>query len=120
MSCNLILTEEFERRAKKLSKKYRSLKNDLSTLFEALIENPYQGDQIRPDVFKVRMAIKSKGKGKSGGARVITYIETTIVETDENIDLYLITIYDKSDTDNISDAYIKQIIENLPEENDED
>ncbi|MEN0046887.1 MAG: hypothetical protein AAF806_07520 [Bacteroidota bacterium] len=116
MSCNLILTEEFERRAKKLSKKYRSLKNDLAVLFETLVENPYQGDQIKPDVFKVRMAIKSKGKGKSGGARVITYVETTIIETEESTDLYLITIYDKSDATNVSDAYISQIIESLRDE----
>ncbi|MEM9888448.1 MAG: hypothetical protein AAF849_21315 [Bacteroidota bacterium] len=66
------------------------------------------------------MAIKSKGKGKSSGARVITYVETSIVETDESIDLYLITIYDKSDTDNVSDIYIEQIIDNIHEEDDEE
>ncbi|MEM8528741.1 MAG: hypothetical protein AAF806_17730 [Bacteroidota bacterium] len=115
MNCNLILTDEFERKAKKLSKKYRSLKKDLATLFDSLLENPYQGDQIKTDVYKIRLAIKSKGKGKSGGARVITYLETQIIEQEETTDLYLITIYDKSDTENISDQYINQIIDNLQE-----
>ncbi|MEM8529133.1 MAG: hypothetical protein AAGG68_31165 [Bacteroidota bacterium] len=120
MNCNLILTDEFERRAKKLSKKYRSLKKDLAALFDALLQNPYQGDLIKTDVYKIRLAIKSKGKGKSGGARVITYLETQLVQQEETTDLYLITIYDKSNTENISDQYINQIIDDLQEDETEE
>ncbi|MEM8529170.1 MAG: hypothetical protein AAGG68_31350 [Bacteroidota bacterium] len=113
MTCNLIITNEFERKAKKLAKKYRSLKSDLAVLFNALKENPYQGDQIKTDVYKIRLAIKSKGKGKSGGGRVITYLETQLIENEQSIDVYLITIYDKSDSENISNQYIDQIIEEI-------
>ncbi|MEM0992494.1 MAG: hypothetical protein AAF847_01850 [Bacteroidota bacterium] len=56
------------------------MKKDLATLFDSLLENPYQGDQIKTDVYKIRLVIKSKGKGKCGGARVITHLETRIIE----------------------------------------
>ena len=45
-------------------------------LFEELSENPILGTSLGDNCYKVRVAIKSKGKGKSGGARVITYIIT--------------------------------------------
>lgn len=73
MRSNVLLTENFKKSAKKLSKKYRSLSNDLKKLVEELEENPYLGDRLSPNSYKVRLAIKSKGRSKSGGARVITY-----------------------------------------------
>lgn len=72
MSCEIIPTPDFEKALKKLSKKYKSLKNDFKELYNQLLENPYQGTELFPGVRKIRMAITSKGKGKSGGARVIT------------------------------------------------
>lgn len=51
-------------------------------------------------IYKIRLAIKSKGKGKSGGARVITYVLT------DNNEIYLLTIYDKSEFDSIDDKTI--------------
>lgn len=57
--------------------------------------------------FKIRISIKSKGKGKRGGARVITYLLT------ENEELYLLTIYDKSEFDSIDDATLKKIIASI-------
>ena len=56
------------------------------------------------------MAIASKGKGKSGGARVITYIQVTIHS------VYLLTIYDKSNKDTVSDSEIKELLEQIPED----
>lgn len=56
---------------------------------------------------KVRMSIASKGKGKSGGARVITY---TIILTQIDTEIKLITIYDKSERENISDAELLEIL----------
>ena len=58
-------------------------------------------------IYKIRLAIKSKGKGKSGGARVITYVLT------DNNEIYLLTIYDKSEFDSIDDKTIKSIIQSL-------
>ncbi|SDE32545.1 mRNA-degrading endonuclease RelE, toxin component of the RelBE toxin-antitoxin system [Mucilaginibacter pineti] len=100
MSYKILLTPSFERELKKLSKKYLSLKGDLSVLLTLLKEDPTTGKSLGNDCYKIRLAISSKNKGKSGGARVITYVKIV----DEVI--YLISIYDKSDTDSISDNEI--------------
>ncbi len=72
MTVKIIPSAEFNRRFKRLAKKYRSLALDYLTLSESLKDNPFQGDDLGGGVRKVRMAISSKGKGKSGGARVLT------------------------------------------------
>ncbi|MDM1039905.1 type II toxin-antitoxin system RelE family toxin [Myroides odoratimimus] len=79
MSYNIIATPKFLKEAKKLGKKYHSLKEDLSLLIEELQQNPMFGTAIANNCYKVRIAIKSKGKGKSGGARVITHL---VIEND--------------------------------------
>ncbi|MEO0734372.1 MAG: hypothetical protein AAFZ52_16165 [Bacteroidota bacterium] len=113
MSYSVTITEDFAKSAKRLSKKYKSLKNDLASLIEELKENPYLGDRISRKVYKIRLAIKSKGRGKSGGARVITYVSVEIENKKEGdtIVTYLLEIYDKSEISNIPkdvvDAYEK-------------
>ena len=72
MSFNVELSDHFKKEAKRLSKKYRSLKTELGVLFEELELNPTLGTALGSDVYKIRLAVASKGKGKSGGARVIT------------------------------------------------
>jgi len=107
MSYSIIAVPEFLKQAKKLGKKYRSIKDDLSSLFEELEQNPTLGTNLGNNCYKVRLAIKSKGKGKSGGARVITHILI------ENETVYLLSIYDKSDQDSISDEEIKELLKNI-------
>lgn len=107
MNFEVIATEPFIRKLKRLAKKHKSLKQDLLTLFESLSENPDQGTPLGKGCYKIRLAISSKGKGKSGGARVITYVRI-INET-----VYLIDIYDKSEVNTISDAELKLLIELL-------
>ena len=100
-------TPEFLRSAKILSKRYRSFCDDLKLLRDEIVKNPTQGDDLGFGIRKIRMAIKSKGKGKRGGARVITLT----VEIDEsNSKVTFLYAYDKSDMSNVSDAKIKQII----------
>jgi mRNA-degrading endonuclease RelE of RelBE toxin-antitoxin system len=96
-------TEEFDRQFKHLFKKYKSLVADLLQLKQDLINDPFQGDALGDNCYKVRMAITSKGKGKSGGARVITCIKI------ENDTIHLLTIFDKSDISNISDKYLESL-----------
>jgi len=98
--------DEFERRARRLAKKYKSLKGDLRDLQQELMENPFQGSDLGGGVRKIRMAIGSKGKGKSGGARVLTL---TILVSDD-ADVTLLTIYDKEEIDNVTDNYIKWLV----------
>lgn len=110
---NILLSEEFERRAKKLRKKYRSLNTDLAELLLQLEENPRAGVQIGEDIYKIRLAVRSKGKGKSGGMRVITYVDVEIQEAEEQTNVLLLTIYDKSEYDNVSDEYLRSIIDDF-------
>ena len=107
MSYSIIAVPEFLKQAKRLGKKYRSIKDDLSFLFEELEQNPALGTNLGNNCYKVRLAIKSKGKGKSGGARVITHILI------ENETIYLLSIYDKSEQDSISDEEIKELLKNI-------
>ena len=79
---------EFLKQLKHLAKKYKSIADDLELLRDELKQNPYAGADLGGGVRKVRMSIKSKGRGKSGGARVITYLLSAI---EENIDITLLT-----------------------------
>ena len=105
MNFNVIVTDNFERKLKKLSKKHRSMKEDFKELFLSLETNPNQGILLSEGCYKIRLAISSKGKGKSSGARVITYI----INADSNV--FLLDIYDKSERDNISDKELKILIQ---------
>ena len=107
MSFDIIATEPFEKKLKKLSKKYKSLSSDLFQLFEELSNNPQMGTPLGKDCFKIRVAISSKGKGKSAGARIITYVK--IVQSS----IYLMDIYDKSDHATISDKELIFLIDLL-------
>ncbi|MBR3471282.1 MAG: addiction module toxin RelE [Prevotella sp.] len=107
MNVSITLEEEFKRQAKHLIKKYRSFREDLVVLQDSLIANPFQGISLGGGVRKVRMAIASKGKGKSGSARVLTLV----VMVSEDADVTLLTIYDKSEIGNVSDEYIKWLVE---------
>ncbi len=106
-------TDNFEREAIKLIKKYRSLKRELTDFQQTLIENPRQGTKIKENTYKIRLAVKSKRTGKSGGMRVITFIHEVIEQADGEIVVYLISIYDKSDTANISDKYLNFLINDV-------
>ena len=107
MDYSVIPIERFKKEAKRLAKKYPSLKSELSELSETLKRNPRTGIPLGNNVFKVRLAIRSKGKGKSSGTRVITYLVT------EQKEIYLLTIYDKSELNNIDDKTLKEIISDL-------
>lgn len=116
MKANVIVTPNFQREAKKLMKKYRSLKSELAELAEQLEENPKMGILIGEDTYKIRLAVKSKGKGKSGGMRVITYVEIEVIENEEKTDVYLLSIYDKSKYENISDKVLEGLISEVQSE----
>ena len=104
---NFEVAQEFEKALKRLNKKYPSLKADYIAFLEELKKNPMMGDEIFPNCRKARIAIKSKGKGKSAGGRVIFYFEVV----DDKI--ILLFIYDKSEMENVQTAFIEQILKNL-------
>lgn len=65
----------FEKEAKRLKRNFPSLKFEISKLIDQLEINPVQGSTLSKGFFKIRLAIKSKGIGKSGRARVITLLK---------------------------------------------
>lgn len=110
MSFKIIPTPGFERDFKVLAKRHRSLKRDIACFAESLAADPFQGVELCPGVRKVRMAISSKGRGKSGGARIITY---TVVLSENNGRVYLLAIYDKSDYSTVDVAVVQAMVESL-------
>ena len=108
MTYNIIAVPKFKKELKKLAKKYPSLKSDFSALLESLKSEPKQGTALGKNCFKIRLAIKSKGKGKSGGARVITNI---VVSADT---VFLLSIYDIADKANLTDKELKELLQFVP------
>lgn len=100
----------FDRQFKKLAKKYKSLKKDLEEFVRELKQNPTAGADLGNGIRKVRMAISDKGKGKSHGARVITY--TTIISVEEGV-ITLLAIYDKGEQDTISGKEIASLMKEI-------
>ena len=99
MSCRISYLPEFERELKRLAKRYRSMKDDYASLLKQIKNNPAAGIDMGDGIRKIRMAITAKGKGKSGGARVITYNVVTKVKDNEVV---LVTIYNKAEVSSIS------------------
>ena len=106
MNCKISAIPSFKKDLKRLGKRYRSLKDDYKKLLVSLHENPLQGVDLGGGLHKVRMAITSKGKGKSGGARVITLV--ALVSAEEG-GVLLLTMYDKSERENISDRELMDL-----------
>ncbi|MDR1876870.1 MAG: type II toxin-antitoxin system RelE/ParE family toxin [Flavobacteriaceae bacterium] len=105
MSYKIELTDNFKKEAKKLIKKYASLRTEIAELGKELSQNPTTtGTHLGNDVYKIRLAIASKNKGKSGGARVISFVKII----DETV--FLLSIYNKSEKDTISDKEIKELL----------
>lgn len=101
------VARSFERDAKPLLKKYASLKSELAELGRQLAENPTLGVSLGHNCYKIRLSIKSKGKGKSGGARIITYV---VIDDKEVI---LLTIFDKQVKADLPASELKALLESL-------
>ena len=101
------LHDEFKRNAKKLNKKYPSLTADLRALQTELLKNPTLGESLGDNRYKIRLKITSKGQGKSGGGRVITYLKRIDDE------LWLLTLYDKAEMENVNDAFLDDLVKKL-------
>ena len=97
---------------KKIRKKYDSVERDIEPLIKELEAGETPGDRISGNkypVYKVRIKNSNNRRGKSGGYRVIYYTVTPEA-------IVLITIYSKSEQENISDREIEDIIEQYEQE----
>jgi len=108
MSYNIASIPLFDKQAKRLAKKYPSLKRDLDVLIERLADEPELGTALGNNFYKIRLAIASKGKGKSGGARVVTYVKVV------RYTVYLSSIFDKSEKSTVTDKELEQIFKLIP------
>lgn len=110
----VIVTDTFKKAAKKLLKKYSSLSSELLDLEKDLLTNPMMGTPLGNDCYKIRLAVKSKGKGKSGGLRLITHLIAKLkVDSSGMIRVFLVYIYDKSEFENISQKDISKMINEI-------
>jgi len=113
MSNTVNPTPEFKRDLKPLLKKYRTLKETIIKLEGDLIRDPYLGESYGQGIYKTRITDKSKGKGKSGGFRVIYY---HLHKTEKGIEMLLLNIFDKSEMSTIKkDEAVKRLKEILKE-----
>jgi len=105
MNYKVLTIAHFDKQLKRLVKKYPSLKSEYLELIKILKSEPNNGTPIGNDCYKIRLAIASKGRGKSGGARVITYFAVS------HDSIYLLSIYDKSEQENISDRELLRLLD---------
>ena len=112
MSCNITVSvsDDFAKEAKRLAKKYPSFKQDYKDFLLSIKNNPLQGDEITKNIRKIRMAIKAKGKGKSGGARVITF---NILTDIKNGQVVFLLLYDKEDASTVKVNVVKQLVRDM-------
>jgi mRNA-degrading endonuclease RelE of RelBE toxin-antitoxin system len=107
MSYKIIAISNFRKEAKKLYKKYPSLKSELFELGKQLSVQPSLGTALGNNCYKIRIAISSKGRGKSGGGRVISYVYVT------QTSVYLLSIYDKSEKETISNNELQSLLNQI-------
>lgn len=110
MNFEIETTSYFDAEAKRLGKRYHGFTDDLKAFRDSILENPFQGTELSPGIRKVRMSIEAKGKGKSGGARVITF---TYLISEEDGKVILLLLYDKSDASNIKANVVKKIVKDI-------
>jgi mRNA-degrading endonuclease RelE of RelBE toxin-antitoxin system len=108
MSYKVIPILPFEKQLKRLVKKYPSLKSQMAQMVDSLSENPLQGQFLGNSCYKIRISIKSKAKGKSGGARIITHVFV------QKREVYLLSIYDKSELQSVSETKILELLKQIP------
>ncbi len=108
------ITKHFQSASKVLIRRYPSFLKDLSLLEKDLLKNPKMGTSLDHGTFKIRLKISSKGRGKSGGARVISLLETSfiteVLKSENEIIVNLLYVYDKSDIETLKDRELKDLI----------
>jgi len=106
MSYEVRVVDEFKKDVKKLFKKYRSIKTDILDLIEKLEEDYTIGIDLGSNLYKIRVKNSDIG-GKSGGYRVIYY--TRLI----NDRIYLLTIFSKTQKENIDVKSLKPIVDKI-------
>ncbi len=101
-------TVDFDKSVKKLHKKYKTILTDLEQFKKDFEKNPDIGVDLGQGYHKIRMVIKGKNKGKSGGARIITY-ELYVKVLENETGILLVDLYDKNEIENLSESVYTSI-----------
>lgn len=107
---NVIYSDNFENRLRKFAKKFPSLLDEVEELAIKLEDNRQIGTSLGAGLYKIRLASESKGSGKSGGFRVITYV---VYQKPDSSDIYLLTMYDKSEESSIKKAMLVKLAQKV-------
>jgi mRNA-degrading endonuclease RelE of RelBE toxin-antitoxin system len=110
MAININFSDPFESRVKKFVKKFPSLAQELIDFVAELKETPLMGESLGAGLYKIRLASKSKGKGKSGGFRIINYL---VLQNKEDIDITVLTIYDKSEDSTMKKKILVKMVKEM-------
>jgi hypothetical protein len=110
MKNKIFTTPRFDSRYKRFAKKFRSLEKDVDNLEEKLLATPKLGESLGAGLYKIRLAVESKGGGKSGGFRLITYL---LEERPDGIDIFFITIYDKSEDATMQKKTLLELVHDI-------
>lgn len=108
----VVPTAHFRREFKRLRKKYRRIQTDLQPLIEQLQQGETPGDPIQGvgyTVYKVRVRNSDTQRGKSGGYRVVYYVQTETF-------VFLLDIYAKSEQEDISVEALARLIDELADD----
>ena len=108
MNVSVYTHPEFERQFRRYKKKYHSMTDDFRLFLASIKEKPFQGVRLGKGIRKVRFGVDSKGGGKSGGMRIITYSPNK--KGDDNIEVTLLYIYDKNEMGNVSDQFLAYLL----------
>ena len=113
MSYNVVLTPSFKHSVRKLQKRFRHVKDDVRVAIQVLLQTPRLGVVIPggSGVRKLRVRNTDLGKGKSGGYRLLYYVEDEPVPT-----IYLLLLYAKSDREDVTRQELKQLLDELADE----
>ena len=107
----VIFGPNFRRDLKPLAKKFASLLDEVDNLIEQLFTSPQPGTPLGKNCYKIRLAVRSKSGGKSGGMHIITYVIVELRAQPSGVTtVYLAFIYDKSERENITDSQLKIIV----------
>jgi hypothetical protein len=107
---NIIYSDAFESKLKRFAKKFPSILDEIEELAEQLEEDAHLGTSLGSGLYKIRLSVESKGGGKSGGFRVITYI---VYQEPELSDVYLLTMYDKSEDSSFKKESLVKLVKKV-------
>lgn len=107
MKFEFVETSVFDKELKRLSKKHKSLKNDIENLKTEIEKNPNIGINLGDGFKKIRINITSKGKGKSGGGRVVTQ---NVIISQNHQKIIMVFLWDKSEMENVDIKILKQLL----------